>query len=81
MLENRLKEQEGAYFGGNKINIGDFMIFAFFSSCVTNENVQSPPLREGLEAKLQGLTNVKKWQDAMTAEMKDYLAGRPAGFV
>ena len=57
------------------------MIFAFFSSCVTNENVQSPPLREAWKAKLQGLTNVKKWQDAMTAEMKDYLAGRPAGFV
>ena len=81
MLENRLKETEGTYFGGNKINIGDFMIFAFFCSCVTNENVNSPPLRDGLVAKLQGLTNVKKWQDAMTAEMKDYLAARPARFV
>ena len=81
MLENRLKDLSGPYFGGNKITIGDFMLFAFFCSCVTNENVNSPPLRDGMNAKVKGLTNVENWLTKMNNEMKDYLAARPARFV
>ena len=81
VLENRLKDLDGDFFGGKKLNVGDFMIFAFFCSCVTNENVNSPALRDGLAASLNGLENVNKWLSAMNVEMKDHLANRPARFV
>ena len=81
VLETRLKDLDGGFFGGKKVCVGDFMIFAFFCSCVSNENVNSPPLRDGLAAKLKGLDHVQSWHDAMSVEMKDYLASRPARFV
>ena len=81
MLENRLKDLSGPYFGGDKVCIGDFMLFAFFCSCVTNENVNCPALRDGMSAKVKGLAKVENWIAKMNNEMKDYLAARPARFV
>ena len=81
VIENRLKEVEGDFFGGKKVCIGDFIIFAFFCSCVSNENVNSTPLRDALAAKLENLENVQTWHDAMAVEMKDYLATRPPRYI
>ena len=76
-VEARLASLPGVFFGGNSINIGDFMLFALFSSCVRNEGANSAAFREALVGTLSEATNVNKWLDAMTAELKDYLAERP----
>ena len=76
ILETRLASLEGVYFGGNSINIGDFSVFALFSSTVKNKSVNSPDLQEALEATLAGAPHVGKWLDAMSSELRDYLAQR-----
>ena len=76
-IEARLASLDGVYFGGNSINIGDFMLFALFSSCVRNDGANSAAFREALAATLTGAPNVNKWLDAMSSELTDYLAQRP----
>jgi len=81
VLDNRLSETDGDYFGGRKMNIGDICLFAFFCSTITNEHVNSPPLRDAIAVKLENLSNLTKWHDVMAHEMKDHLAARPARFL
>ena len=71
----------GNFFGGDKLNIGDIMIFAFFCSAISNEHVNCPPLRDACAAKMASKQNVTKWHDLMAHEMKDYLASRPPRFI
>ncbi len=78
VLENRLKSMEGDFFGRNKMCIGDIIVFSFFCSCITNEHVNCPDLRDACSTKLEDAENVQKWHDAMAHEMKDHLANRPA---
>ena len=80
-LENRLKNKEGDFFGGDKMNIGDIMIFSFFCSVVSNEHVNCPELRDACGECLADKPQVMKWHDAMALEMKDHLAERPARFI
>ena len=76
-LENRLASLDGVYFGGNSINIGDFMLFGIFNSTVRNKSANSPDLRLALADTLAEAPNVRKWLDAMSSELKDYLEQRP----
>ena len=76
-LESRLASLDGVYFGANSINIGDFMLFGIFTSTVRNKSANSAPLREALEATLAEAPNVRKWLDAMSSELKDFLEQRP----
>ena len=76
MLETRLASLEGVYFGGNSINIGDFSLFALFSSTVRNKAVNSAELQEALAATLVEAPHVGKWLDAMSTELRDYLEQR-----
>ena len=76
MLETRLASLEGVYFGGNSINIGDFSLFALFSSTVRNKAVNSVELQEALAATLVEAPHVGKWLDAMSTELRDYLEQR-----
>ena len=76
MLETRLASLEGVYFGGNSINIGDFSLFALFSSTVRNKAVNSVELQEALAATLVEAPHVAKWLDAMSTELRDYLEQR-----
>ena len=81
VLENKLKTMEGDFFGGKTMNVGDIMIFAFFCSAISNENVNCPALRDACAKKLEDTPNVAKWHDAMAHEMKDHLASRPARYI
>lgn len=76
-LESKLACLDGVYFGANSINIGDFMLFGIFTSTVRNKSSNSAPLREALEATLAEAPNVRKWLDAMSSELKDWLEQRP----
>jgi glutathione S-transferase len=76
MLETRLASLDGVYFGGNSINIGDFSLFALFSSTVRNKAVNSVELQEALAATLVEAPHVVKWLDAMSTELRDYLEQR-----
>ena len=76
-LENRLASLDGVYFGGNSINIGDFMLFGIFTSTVRNKSANSDDLRLALADTLAEAPNVRKWLDAMSSELKDYLEQRP----
>ena len=76
ILETRLASLEGVYFGGNSINIGDFSLFALFSSTVRNKAVNCPRLQEALEATMSEAPHVGKWLDAMSSELRDYLEQR-----
>ena len=71
-VEARLASLPGVFFGGESINIGDFMLFALFSSCVKNEGANSAAFREALAGTLTEATNVNKWLDAMSAELNMY---------
>ena len=77
-LEARLASLDGVYFGANSMNIGDFCLFGFFKSTVRNESANSAALMEALEATLADTPNVRKWLDAMSSELRDYLEQRPA---
>ena len=76
-LENRLASLDGVYFGANSINVGDFMLFGIFSSTVKNKSANSPDLRLALADTLAEAPNVRKWLDAMSSELKDFLEQRP----
>ena len=76
-LENRLASLDGVYFGANSINVGDFMLFGIFSSTVKNKSANSPDLRLVLADTLAEAPNVRKWLDAMSSELKDFLEQRP----
>ena len=58
VLENRLKSMEGDFFGRNKMCIGDIIVFSFFCSCITNEHVNCPDLRDACATKLEDAENV-----------------------
>ena len=63
VLENRLKLMKGDFFGGEKLNVGDIMVFAFFCSAISNEHVNCPALRDACASQLAGKPNVTKWHD------------------
>ena len=65
ILEKRLEGLEGDFFGGKKICIGDFMVFSFFCSAISNENVNHPPLRDACGAILENYPNITNWHDHM----------------
>ena len=75
-MERKLGELKTKFIGGEKISIGDFVVFSIYADFVYNEHGKNKSLREALQTKVGETPKVSAWVEVMQEENKEHLANR-----
>ena len=77
LIEKKLSQMGTKFLAGDKITIGDFIVFSEYASVAVNDR----PVREAQQAAcakaLEDSPAVTAWVKAMKEELKEYLEERP----